>query len=267
MNNDIIICGFSNFFSDDISLCKIDTYCINSIYGINYSNDNYYCYIKCKEEINSSNFTCPYYYPENIELNNDTKFSCKTCDINGDDINHNCLECKENYKFELNMISYRNCYENCSYFYYIDNITNKYYCTKDNKCPDDYNKLIPNKKQCTNNCSLYEDYKYEYNNTCLNQYLEDLPNENIIENKRKELLKLFNRSDIDKGNDLEIYEDNLLFAITSTYNQQNENLNINKTTIMLDECEAILKNAYNISINDSLYIFKIDKKIEGMKIP
>ena len=299
LNNDIIVCGLSNFFLDDNSLCKIDTYCINNIYGINDSNDDYYCYIKCKEEINSSNFTCPYYYPENIELNNDTKFSCnlfssinyshnmdiintiksinisehqcyfscKTCDINGDDINHNCLECKENYKFELNMISYRNCYENCSYFYYIDNITNKYYCTKDNKCPDDYNKLIPNKKQCTNNCSLYEDYKYEYNNTCLNQYLEDLPNENIIENKRKELLKLFNRSDIDKGNDLEIYEDNLLFAITSTFNQQNENLNINKTTIMLDECETQLKNAYNISINDSLYIFKINKKIEGMKIP
>ena len=91
--------------------------------------------------------------------------------------------------------------------------------------------------------------------------------ENILETKRNELFKLFNRSYIDEGNDLEIYENNLIFTITNTYNQQNEKLNINKTTIILDECETKLKKSYNTSINDSLYIFKIDKKIEGMKIP
>ena len=42
---------------------------------------------------------------------------------------------------------------------------------------------------------------------------------------------------------------------------------MNKTAINLGECETKLKVGYNISSNDSLYIFKIDKKIEGMKIP
>ena len=67
---------------------------------------------------------------------------------------------------------------------------------------------------------------------------------------------------------MEIYEDNLQFALTSTYNQkQTEKTSMNKTAINLGECVTKLKNAYNISINESLYIFKIDKKIEGMKIP
>ena len=42
---------------------------------------------------------------------------------------------------------------------------------------------------------------------------------------------------------------------------------MNKTAINLVECETKLKVGYNISSNDSLYIFKIYKKIEGMKIP
>ena len=92
--------------------------------------------------------------------------------------------------------------------------------------------------------------------------------ENIIDNKRNELFKSFNKSYIDQGNDLEIYEDNLQFALSSTSNQKlTEKTSMNKTSINLGECETKLKNAYNISINDSLYIFKIDKKIEGMKIP
>ena len=178
LNNDIIVCGISNFFSDDNSLCEIGTYCINNLYGINVSNDDYHCFIKCKEEINNTNITCPYYTPENKELDNDT-----------------------------NLIS-----------------TNGIIC--------------PESK------------------------------ENLIEGRRNELLKAFNKSYIDQGNDIEIYEDNLQFALSSTYNQkQAEKASMNKTAINLGECETKLKNAYNISINDSLYIFKIDKKIEGMKIP
>ena len=42
---------------------------------------------------------------------------------------------------------------------------------------------------------------------------------------------------------------------------------MNKTIIILGECERLLKNAYKISINDSLYILKVEKIIEGMKIP
>ena len=47
----------------------------------------------------------------------------------------------------------------------------------------------------------------------------------------------------------------------------NENANAKKVTINMEECENILKFYYNISYNDSLYIIKVIKKIDGIKIP
>ena len=58
----------------------------------------------------------------------------------------------------------------------------------------------------------------------------------------------------------------MIITLTTTSNQKN-NENINKTTINLGECEYKLKWYYNISLNDSLYIVKLDVKVEGMKIP
>ena len=69
LNKDIIVCGQSNFFSNDNSLCEIGTYCINKIYNISGSIEDYHCYIKYREELNETNLICPYYYHENIELN------------------------------------------------------------------------------------------------------------------------------------------------------------------------------------------------------
>ena len=76
LNDDIIVCGLSNFFSDDNSLCEIGTYCINNLYCINSLIDDYHCFIKCKEELNNNNFTCPYYYSDNAVLNNDAIYDC-----------------------------------------------------------------------------------------------------------------------------------------------------------------------------------------------
>ena len=36
--------------------------------------------------------------------------SCRTCEIEGNDINHYCISCKNNYKFELRINIYNNCY-------------------------------------------------------------------------------------------------------------------------------------------------------------
>jgi hypothetical protein len=48
----------------------------------------------------------------------------------------------------------------------------------------------------------------------------------IIENIRKKLKNGLDMKEIDKGNDLEIEEDNLLITITNTFNQK-KNMNIN----------------------------------------
>ena len=55
-------------------------------------------------------------------------------------------------------------------------------------------------------------------------------------------------------------------TLTSTQNQKlNQDKNV--TTINLGMCEDKLREYYNISHNDSLYILKIDVEQEGMKIP
>jgi hypothetical protein len=62
-----------------------------------------------------------------------------------------------------------------------------------------------------------------------------------------------------------IYENNMI-VLTSTFNQKN-NEEKNNITFDLGQCENILKNHYNISQNDSLYILQIIVEEEGMKIP
>ena len=213
--------------------------------------------------------------------------TCKSCERKGNETYHYCIECNDNFMFELNNTFSKNCYNNCSYFYFIDINTKKYYCTNKPECPEEYNKLILNIKQCVKNCSMYNEYKYEYNNTCYNECPKNTKSNNhlyseenikinekiknktlIIEIIKNELISGYDTSEIDKGNDYEIKEDNLLVTITNTYNQKkNQEDNMNKTIIILGECERLLKNAYKISINDSLYILKVEKIIEGMKIP
>ena len=56
-------------------------------------------------------------------------------------------------------------------------------------------------------------------------------------------------------------------TLTSTKNQKIDEKFGNVTTINLGNCEDKLKDTYNISYNESLYIKKIDVKEEGMMIP
>ena len=87
--------------------------------------------------------------------------------------------------------------------------------------------------------------------------------ENIINHKIDPLL-----SNVIQGNkeDLSIKEDNVLYQITTTENQNNNTYN-NISTIKLGKCEDILRLKYNISSNLSLIIFKIDYYKEGLLIP
>ena len=66
--------------------------------------------------------------------------------------------------------------------------------------------------------------------------------------------------------DLIIKEDDVLFQLTTT-EKQNENEYNNISSINLGNCETILRNAYNISTNLSLIILKVDYFIEEFNIP
>ena len=62
-----------------------------------------------------------------------------------------------------------------------------------------------------------------------------------------------------------IKENNILYQLTSSYNQNNNKYN-NLSTINLGECEKKLKKHYNIN-NDPLLILKIDIYEKGLLIP
>ena len=63
-----------------------------------------------------------------------------------------------------------------------------------------------------------------------------------------------NISNINNGKDEKSNEKNISIIMTSTKNQKQYE-NENMITIDLCKCENIIKNEYNISENDSLYIF------------
>ena len=80
------------------------------------------------------------------------------------------------------------------------------------------------------------------------------------------LINEFNMTDINSGNDKKISGENIIIKLTSTSNQKN-NEEENNITMNLGICENILKEEYNISKDDSLYILQIIYEEEGIKIP
>ena len=77
----------------------------------------------------------------------------------------------------------------------------------------------------------------------------------------------YNTQEIENGNDDIIKYDQLTITFTSTENQKKNEKSSNVTTINLRECENILKEAYNISSNETLFMKKLDINEEGMNIP
>ena len=74
----------------------------------------------------------------------------------------------------------------------------------------------------------------------------------------------YNTSNIDKGVDDIINTEKLIITLTTSQNQRN-NKNNNMTKIGLEDCEILLRDYYNISLNETLYIKKIDIIQDSMK--
>ena len=74
----------------------------------------------------------------------------------------------------------------------------------------------------------------------------------------------YNTSSLDNGEDEVIKTEKMIITFTTSENQKN-NINKNMTRIDLGECEILLRNFYNISDNETLYMKKIDINQEGNK--
>ena len=209
-------------------------------YGEEMKGNTYFC-----------NETYDGYY---LDLNENHPFpkpcysSCKTCDIGGNETYNNCKECLDNYT----SITLNNGYLNCN------NISELIIETSEIKQEIQETE----KKQ-----EIHEtEIKQEIPETDIKQEIHETDAEQEFRKNINTLKNNFNKTEIDKGNDLNINKGNIDYTMTSTKNQKN-NENGNKTIINLGGCEKKLKNKYNIPEQDSLYIIKIDIKEKEMNIP
>ena len=92
-----------------------------------------------------------YYLDNNSNLLRKCYHTCKTCNISGNNLSHNCLECNDNVLFIIKANIFFNCYENCRYYHYYDN-ENNLHCTLNLSCPEKYPKL----KESNNECFKYD---------------------------------------------------------------------------------------------------------------
>ena len=231
-------------------------------------NTNYYQ--KENDILNNGEFIKCYKDPEGYYLDNNLYkqcyYTCKICDISGNKINHNCIKCNDDYPKEIKNNNFINCYKNCEFFYYFDE-ENNYHCTIDSSCPNEYPKLNEINNECIKNNfhNLIEDLKIKENDEIEKmskdeeiEYYDNLLK--IIENAFTEK---YDTSILDNSEDEYIETKKMTVTFTTPDNQRN-NINNNKSIIDIGECEILLRNYYNISNNEKLYIKKIDIVQEGM---
>ena len=132
------------------------------------------------------------------------------------------------------------------------------------------NQIINGENEESNKClSCQDNFDMDENENCYK------PNINgLLYNKTEYMQSIvsyiiykFNIDEINSGKDKEIVDENNIVKLTSTVNQKKLNEVGDNITIELGICEDILKNKYNISSDDPLYILQIISEEEGMKIP
>ena len=194
-------------------------------------DDNTYGYKKCYKNVTG------YYLDINVKKFKKCYYSCEKCEMKGNNITHNCIECNNNFPIGFKIKDYLNCYHNCSHYYYLD-IYNNYHCTISDKCPNEYPvqegmecKLGNKIEKVIQNLINNEEAKKEetnYYDTILKN-IEDIYTSNI-----------YNTSFLDIGNDEIIEMEKVKVILTTSQNQKN-NIDSNMTSIDLGECEDFLR--------------------------
>ena len=243
-------------------------------------NDNYYPMENAPLNLNNY-FDCynepkGYYLGKIESVHKKCYNTCESCEIKGDRQNHNCLSCNNKFTFEIKNDKYFNCYEKCSNYYYFDN-DNYFHCTLNLSCPNEYPLLIAEKKECIAGDLTYIENVIEI---MIENILIFEKNETLDENGKEEEIKIYNNiletvesvftsnnynlTNIDKGEEQIINTGKMTITFTTTENQKN-NINSSMITIDLGECEKMLRNHYNLSNNQTVYMKKLDIIQKGLK--
>ena len=161
-------CSNGRFIYKNTSICYGD--CPHNSYPI-FCDES-----ECDENIRECFDETPenYYFDNSSQNYKKCYESCKYCYGEGNESNHNCIECKSELIFYNNLLNISNCYEICNDYYYFDE-SNEFHCSE--SCPEEY-KLIQEKKKCIDECKNDDIYNNEYDNHCY----DDCPN-NIIKDE------------------------------------------------------------------------------------
>ena len=152
-------------------------------------------------------------------------------------------------------------------------------CNEDDKIELSQIKLANNSNCRLNRCYNLSDYKYKINITqnyendfsietllngsCMINYIDINQDSNpiIFDNILKKIEYIFtskeyDTTEIENGRNNIFKYKNMIVTLTSTINQKNNENNGNVSTINLGDCERLLREAYNISENETLFIKK-----------
>ena len=244
-----------NILNDTKVFCdkKYDNTAIKSIndnrlltcgYGLFFDVEN-------DNEITQLNLGINYYFDKNKNAFIKCHKRCKTCSKEYNDTNMNCDTCYDNF-FQRDGF----CLEmpKCKYIYYYDNNLDLKCVEYGYPCPDFKPDEAKSTKECIEKCKI-EDYKKNCfptnNHVSINE-----TSKQILDNK--EYLNLENILFKNKDK-FSIFGHNVSFIYTTSEKEKEEKLlNYNSSSILLNECENILKNKYSIDENIPIIIFKIE---------
>ena len=210
--------------------------CTPNYYFFNSTND-----YQCTQDKN-----CPNEYSKLIKDRNECIYDC----------NNDTL-----YIYEYK----ESCYKNCPLG---TKIKNNNTCEEVLICTDEVFYIIIETGECSYNCTAIN----FFNNICKINSDDPHAKDEMINTIRADLLKgdinpLLIPKVFELNEDLIVKDKNMVYQLTSSYNQNINNEKVNISIIKLGECEKILKRNYNLNDEDELIIFKIEIYNEGFLIP
>ena len=180
------ICYQKTYSGTDKTICQLGDNSKHTSNEISYSFENDCLDIKTKyvEERNEFVFICKkennfflYIFNESDTNNNIIYKNISISDYKG---NYSIIYNNKIHDYDIIFDNYFNqtfyneenkdlneINENCSHFHYYDD-NNTYCCTNNSFCPDEFTKLIEDKRECVKSRNLPGNniYKYEYKNKC-----------------------------------------------------------------------------------------------------
>ena len=207
--------------------------------------------VKNDNEITQLNLGMNYHFDTNQGVYIKCHKRCKTCSREYNETNMNCDKCYDNYYLRNGF-----CLEisKCDYNYFYDENYNLNCINRNFYCPDfkPYEDKIT--KECIEKCNI-DDYINKCNPTnnfiSINETYKQILNENYYSKIESTLFKMREK--------YAIYGNNVSFIFTTSEKEKEELLNnTNYSSIILGECENILKSEYSIHESIPLPILKIE---------